>query len=171
MYHLWRFHSPQSQVTNTMQLRFNANVMIVWLLSVVVLWFTGGSTCVDWAVNTFASLPIIFCFYGFTAIMLFMTSPLLPSDGALVPTYALQEFAWTEEEQARVRAQRPAPCTEPIFVVQTALKTFVWSCVLYDYSEARACSAPCANSAARCSCLACARASCSTTARTRRKFW
>ena len=54
---------------------------------------------------------------------------------------ALQNFAWTEEHRARVRAERAAQCgseaqrqamlKEPVFCFETAYKALYWSILVY----------------------------------------
>ena len=118
------------------QLRFSVVFFAFWIASVTALWFFGGA-CNNWTVASTGVLPCLFVLAGTTAVQLYMVQPILPSDGPLRPLAELQRFTWTERQQRKRQNAREAASepTVPSFCVETAIKLFFWSTVLYDFSD------------------------------------
>lgn len=120
--------------------------MLVWVLVVVTFWLAGRHRCTNWAVVFLGIIPLLVTGAPVVAIGLFGTQPLLPAlDAPAPPRALLQEFAWTQRGKAVKLAARnahlhalamPAFVSEPLFCVETAIKTFFWATVMYDYAEA-----------------------------------
>ena len=75
---------------------------------------------------------------------LIMSQPRIPSDGAALPNFLLQDFAWTwpgmRDKMSKRRAMvaaggNPELANVPIFCMQTAIKTLYWSALIYRGSS------------------------------------
>jgi hypothetical protein len=117
--------------------------VIIWLSTVVTLWFVGHSQCVNWAATWWGLIPVLMASSGLQAISFDLTR--CRQGNTVQPSFALQEFAWTEQSKARKLTRRKdwlatCVCSEtlnaPMFCFETAIKCFFWSTIMYDYTEA-----------------------------------
>ena len=86
---------------------------------------------------------------GVQALSFYFTFPRGREDIAgrkAAPAYLLQKFAWTEPDVPRKRAARAAAtsgnaavhaavASAPLFCLETAIKLFFWSVLVYSYTE------------------------------------
>jgi hypothetical protein len=127
-----------------MQIRTNAALITVWVLTILCVTLFGRDDCNNWATSDLGIIPLLLCTTPSTAIFLWMTQPRIPSDGLVSPSFIMQQFAWTCQSRDRKIARRRgalgrcvSPCTlQTMFCVESAIKLFFWSTMIYDYTEA-----------------------------------
>jgi hypothetical protein len=128
---------------DAVQFRFNVVWMIVWVSTMLALWFVGHNACVNWSAAWWGLVPVLLAASCLQAINFYLTQ--CRQEDFVQPSFALQEFAWTEQSKARKLARRkdtlgacvcPQALNAPMFCFETAIKCFFWSTIMYDYTEA-----------------------------------
>ncbi|KAK9804297.1 hypothetical protein WJX72_005360 [[Myrmecia] bisecta] len=149
MYRTWRALAAKPVVEFKMgfvivrlQLRMRGIVAAFFVLSMVLLWLARSNTCAAFTFTWLGLLPMQVVMTATVVTWCFFCMPKDPDTAPLLQVW-LSEFAWTEAEKcAKLKSRRvsEAACaalsSEPMFCMETAMKAFYWSGLVYDYEEA-----------------------------------
>jgi hypothetical protein len=133
-----------------LQLRLNFAIALIWWIPGIVTsaFLTDIASCLEIAT---LKADLALAYTGIVILSLIITMPYTPADG--LPTYepAVDAFAWTDASRERklsrqraamaVRAVHVPPSVrlpQPVFSMETAVKAFAWSCMLYDFEDTEA---------------------------------
>eukprot|EP00884_Botryococcus_braunii_P001515 jgi/Botrbrau1/11364/Bobra.0038s0112.1 len=126
-----------------MQMRMRSATMVMFVLTVTLLWYLKPDSCRSYVYIWYGMLPVQVVQTGAAVVYTSLVTPADPKGVLPVLRVWLQEFAWTEAElpkKIKDRSRNRPNCSdlqkEPMFCFQTMINCLYWSCLVYDYEEA-----------------------------------
>ena len=133
--------------TAVMQLLMNFTIALIWWIPGIVNGsiVAAASLCLEVAT---LRAELTLAYVGVVILNVVITTPYVPADGLPTREPIVDAFAWTDASRARkLNRQRADMATavvhvppsvrvlRPVFSIETAIKAFAWSCLLYDFED------------------------------------
>jgi hypothetical protein len=134
-----------ANLVTRMQVRLRGLGITFFILCVVIYTFVKLSTCSSYIISWLGYLPMQIVASVTAMASCYMWMPKRPHEMGILQAW-LAEFAWTESDIPRKRAERASSLPpesfehfcidcEPLFCFETAVKMLYWSFLVYDHEE------------------------------------
>ena len=138
-------HFRMENMILRLQLRQRALVFTFFILNIIVYFYVKRATCASYVLAWYGMAPMQVVMTSVALARAFLATPMRTDKTAILQVW-LQEFAWTEEDVPRKRAERVSLLpkeslegfrlnSEPLFCFETGVKCMYWSFLAYASGE------------------------------------
>jgi hypothetical protein len=124
---------------------FSFNIIAVFCVGPLVLWYVGSDPCAQWSTVWLGCMPTLICTTGPVIGRLILFQCVVSHwDGPQEPRFLQQQFVWRDKSlpgfkklrQDRLSAEVTSDIlASPIFCFETALRALYWSAFIYRYTH------------------------------------